>query len=125
MREAIPYGGGELEVTRTGDVWQLRLGELEESSRYLDYALARLLDVETRTAHELATRLVEELTVSTYTYVVVLDGVQRDHLYRDERRQVIEREVLAIDGHNVVAEQVRQPDGGGHGWILAHSLPRR
>ena len=69
--------------------------------------------------------MLEELTALTYTYVVVLDGVQHDHLYRDRRRQVIEREVLVIDGHNVVAEEVRQPDGARHGRILAHSLPRR
>lgn len=61
MHTAIPYAGGELEAWLTGDTWRVRLGELEESSTYLDYALSQLLDVETREVHALATRLIEGL----------------------------------------------------------------
>jgi hypothetical protein len=61
MRVALPYAGGEIEAEFGGDVWVVRLGLLEESSRYLDYALSRLLDTETRDVHQLAARLVEAL----------------------------------------------------------------
>jgi hypothetical protein len=65
MDTAIPYAGGELEATLDGDIWRVRLGELEEESPYLDYALSRLLDVETREVHALATRLIEALLLET------------------------------------------------------------
>jgi len=61
MHTAIPYAGGELEASLDGETWRVRLGELEESSTYLDYALSRLLDVETQEVHVLATRLIEAL----------------------------------------------------------------
>lgn len=51
MRTVIPYGGGEVEVSLEGETWRVRLGELEESSPYLDYALSRLLDAQTRDVH--------------------------------------------------------------------------
>jgi hypothetical protein len=65
MRIAVPYAGGELEATLDGDTWVVRLGMLEESSQYLDYALSRLLDTETRHVHHLATRLIEALLLDT------------------------------------------------------------
>jgi hypothetical protein len=44
MQEAtIDYHGGELGAWEYEDLWTVRLGELESSSRYLDLALARLL----------------------------------------------------------------------------------
>ena len=55
------FRGGELEVCREGEVWTVRLGELEESSTYLDFALAQLLDDETPRVHHLAARLIEAL----------------------------------------------------------------
>lgn len=61
MRTAIGYNGGELEAALDDEVWLVRLGELEESSTYLDYALSRLLDVETREVHQLAARLIEAM----------------------------------------------------------------
>jgi hypothetical protein len=61
MRIALPYAGGELEATLDGDTWVVRLGMLEESSQYLDYALSRLLDTETRHVHHLAMQLTERL----------------------------------------------------------------
>jgi hypothetical protein len=65
MDAAIPYAGGELEATLDGDTWRVRLGELEEASPYLDYALSRLLDVETREVHQLATQLIQAFLVET------------------------------------------------------------
>ena len=32
MRVGIPYAGGELEATLRGEMWVVRLGELEEAS---------------------------------------------------------------------------------------------
>jgi hypothetical protein len=61
MRIAVPYAGGELEATLDGDTWVVRLGVLEESSQYLDYALSRLLDTETRHVHHLANQVIEAL----------------------------------------------------------------
>jgi hypothetical protein len=61
MRIALPYAGGELEATLEDETWVVRLGLLEESSRYLDYALSRLLDTETQHVHQLATQLVEAM----------------------------------------------------------------
>jgi hypothetical protein len=60
-RAAIPYRGGELEVEEEQEQWRVRLGELEASSRYLDWAIAQLLDDEPSQVHHLATRLVEAL----------------------------------------------------------------
>jgi hypothetical protein len=40
----IDYRGGELEAWEVDGEWTVRLGELEASSRYLDLALATLLD---------------------------------------------------------------------------------
>jgi len=59
MRIALPYAGGELEVRFDGDIWVVQLGLLEESSRYLDYALARLLNTDNRQVHQLAAQLIE------------------------------------------------------------------
>jgi hypothetical protein len=64
METAIAYNGGELEATLDGEIWLVRLGELEESSMYLDYALSCLLDTETREVHQLAARLVEAMLSS-------------------------------------------------------------
>ena len=61
QKAAIDYHGGELQAWAQEDVWTVRLGELEASSRYLDLALAELLDDAER-AHKLAARLLMELT---------------------------------------------------------------
>jgi hypothetical protein len=61
MQAAIPYHGGELEARWEGGVWTVRLGELDESSIYLDFALAQLLDDDTARVHHLATMLIEAL----------------------------------------------------------------
>jgi hypothetical protein len=61
VQAAIRYRGGELEVYEQGAVWTVRLGELEESSPYLDFALAQLLDDETARVHHLAVRLIEAI----------------------------------------------------------------
>ena len=45
MRAAIPFHGGELEAR----------------SKWLDFALSRLLDDDTQKAHELAAKLEEQL----------------------------------------------------------------
>jgi hypothetical protein len=66
MRIALPYAGGELEATLDGDTWVVRLGALEQSSPYLDYALARLLDTDARLVHHLATRLIESLPLEAH-----------------------------------------------------------
>jgi len=58
---AIPYGGGELEARQEDGLWTVRLGELEECSTYLDFALAELLDDDTARVHHLAVRLIEAL----------------------------------------------------------------
>ena len=60
QKAAIDYRGGELQVWEQEDVWTVRLGELEASSRYLDLALAELLD-DAEGAHELAAKLLMEL----------------------------------------------------------------
>lgn len=74
MYTAIPYAGGELEAWLNGDTWRVRLGELEESSSYLDYALSQLLDVEPREVHALATRLIEALLVEAQRVEVPASG---------------------------------------------------
>ena len=60
QKAAIDYHGGELQVWEQEDVWTVRLGELEASSRYLDLALAELLD-DAEGAHKLAAKLLMEL----------------------------------------------------------------
>jgi len=60
QKAGIDYHGGELQVWEQEDVWTVRLGELEASSRYLDLALAELLD-DAEGAHKLAARLLMEL----------------------------------------------------------------
>ena len=129
MRVGIPYAGGELEATLRGEMWVVRLGELEEASPYLDYALARLLDIDKRQVHRLATQLIEQLPISAKSgdggrYLVVIDGAEAEYVYQDERRQVVEREVLVVDGRNVVAEHVTQPGEGQPGRIRARPLPK-
>jgi hypothetical protein len=128
MRTRIAYGGGELEaVLLDNDGWLVRLGELEESSSYLDYALARLLDVEPHEVHKLAARIVRELLIETpsarpFMYTIELvDGTQ--HTYAHPTREVIEREVIDLGGGNVVAETVTQPRGAKPGLIRARPLP--
>jgi len=61
VHTAIPYHGGELEARLSGEVWIVRLGELEARSKWLDFALMRLLDDDTQKAHELAAKLEEQL----------------------------------------------------------------
>jgi len=73
MRIVLPYAGGELEATLDGDTWVVRLGVLEESSLYLDYALARLLDTDTRLVHHLATQVIESHLLDAPATVVSLD----------------------------------------------------
>jgi hypothetical protein len=58
----IPFHGGALEAELEGEVWTVRLGELEASSKWLDFALSELLDDDTQ-AHEIAAKLVEQLLV--------------------------------------------------------------
>ena len=130
MHTKIAYGGGELEaVLLDNDTWLVRLGELEASSSYLDYALARLLDVEAHEVHKLAARLVEQLLIETtsprpFSYTVELgDGTQ--HTYAHPTREVIEREVIPLNGGNVVVEKVTPPGDAKPGLIRARPLPRR
>ena len=61
MHTAIPYHGEELEARLAGEIWIVRLGELEARSKWLDFALMRLLDDDTQKAHELAAKLEEQL----------------------------------------------------------------
>lgn len=61
MRTAIPYHGEELEARLAGEIWIVRLGELEARSKWLDFALSRVLDDDTQKAHELAAKLEEQL----------------------------------------------------------------
>ena len=61
VQATIPYRGGELEVCEEGEIWTVRLGELEESSPYLDFALAQLLDDDTAHVHHLALKLIEAI----------------------------------------------------------------
>jgi hypothetical protein len=65
MRAVVPYMGGELEASLEGERWVVRLGELEESGLYLDYALAQLLDVSAEDVHRLATQLLEVVIASS------------------------------------------------------------
>jgi hypothetical protein len=66
QRAVISYRGGELEAWEQGDRWTVRLGELEASARYLDLALAELLDHPEGT-HQLAARLVAEFVSTLQT----------------------------------------------------------
>src|SRR2546430_3490078 len=63
QKAAIDYHGGELEAWEYDDLWTVRLGELESSSRYLDLALAELLD-DSEGVHTLAARLLAELVTA-------------------------------------------------------------
>lgn len=60
MHTAIPFDAGQLEAELAGELWTVRLGEREASSRWLDFALSKLLD-DAQQAHELAARLVEQM----------------------------------------------------------------
>ena len=73
QKAAIDYHGGELQVWEQEDVWTVRLRELEASSRYLDLALAELLD-DAEGAHKLAARLLMEL-ISTPSVTATSDLV--------------------------------------------------
>jgi hypothetical protein len=66
QRTVISYRRGELEAWEQEELWTVRLGELEASSRYLDLALAELLD-DPEGAHRLAARLVVELVTAPET----------------------------------------------------------
>jgi hypothetical protein len=61
VQATIPYRDGELEVCEEGEIWTVRLCELEESSPYLDFALAKLLDDDTARVHHLALKLIEAI----------------------------------------------------------------
>jgi hypothetical protein len=61
VRTAIPFHDGELEARLSGEIWIVRLGELEARSKWLDFALSQLLDDDTQKAHELAARLEEQM----------------------------------------------------------------
>jgi hypothetical protein len=58
---AIAYRGEELRAWEDEAGWTVRLGELEACSRYLDLALAALLDAGDD-VHQLAARLLAECT---------------------------------------------------------------
>ena len=60
-KAVICYRGGVLEAWEHEDGWTVQLGELEASSRYLDLALAALVDDGER-VHQLAARLLSEFT---------------------------------------------------------------
>jgi hypothetical protein len=60
-RAVIRYQARELEAWEDEDGWTVRLGELEASSRYLDLALAALLE-DGEEVHQLAARLLAALT---------------------------------------------------------------
>jgi hypothetical protein len=60
-KAVICYRGEVLEAWEHEDRWTVQLGELEASSRYLDLALAALLDDGER-VHLLAARLTAEFT---------------------------------------------------------------
>jgi hypothetical protein len=62
VQTEIPFNGGELEAKLDGEVWTVRLGELEASSKWLDFALSELLDDDAQ-AHEIAAKLVEQMLV--------------------------------------------------------------
>jgi len=125
MRAKIAYNGGELEALFRGDRWVVKLGELEESSSYLDYALACLLDVGNREVHHLATRLVDQLLTppapeGRFEYTIELDDSSR-HQYRGPRA-VVEREVLDVLGGHVVVEEIVAPANGRAGLIRARRM---
>lgn len=61
MRVVVPFHGGELEAQLTGELWTVRLGELEATSKWLDFALSELLDDDAQQAHEVAAKVVEQL----------------------------------------------------------------
>jgi len=62
MEKAVICHRGEvLEAWEHEDGWTVQLGELEASSRYLDLALAALLD-DGESVHQLAARLLAEFT---------------------------------------------------------------
>jgi hypothetical protein len=61
QRAAIAYRDGQLEAREQGDVWTVRLANLETRARYLDLALAELLG-NAPEAHRAAARLLSELT---------------------------------------------------------------
>ncbi len=58
-KAVISYRGEVLEAWEHDDRWTVQLGELEASSRYLDVALAALVDDGER-VHQLAARLLSE-----------------------------------------------------------------
>ena len=60
-KAVICYRGEVLEAWEHEDGWTVRLGELEAASRYLDLALAALLDDGER-VHQLAAKLLAEFT---------------------------------------------------------------
>lgn len=57
---AIAHRHGELKAFEKGDVWTVRLANLEMRARYLDLALAQLLG-SAQEAHRAAARLLSEL----------------------------------------------------------------
>ena len=116
QKAAIDYHGGELQVWEQEDVWTVRLGELEASSRYLDLALAELLD-DAEGAHELAARLLMEL-ISTPAVTATSDlvggfaaGEPRGD-YRNGRLDRRRADVLLRGG--------RLRRGGGRERIVIH-----
>jgi hypothetical protein len=63
QRTAIDYHGGALEAWEHEDLWTVKLGGLVASSRYLDLALAELLDYP-EGMHQLAARLLAEVATT-------------------------------------------------------------
>jgi hypothetical protein len=61
VRTTLPFRDGEIEAVLEDETWTVRLGELEESARFLDFALSRLLDDEAEQVHRLAARIVEAM----------------------------------------------------------------
>jgi len=61
-KAAIAYSYEELEAWEQDGRWTVRLGDVEATSRYLDLALAALLD-DPKGAHRVAARLVAKLAV--------------------------------------------------------------
>jgi hypothetical protein len=66
QRAVINYQGGELEAWEQENLWTVRLGELEATSRYLDLALTELLD-NPYGVHQLAARLLTETSAAPQT----------------------------------------------------------
>ena len=89
LRAVIPYNGSELEAVLEGERWTVRLGELEKSSNYLDFALAVLLDDQSPRVHSLAAQLLEKLLVEAQAPLVTTSDaavrVTRGN-YRSRRR---------------------------------------